>query len=432
MFLSLAAAGTNAHAVIPPPDGGYPGFTTAEGTKALQNLTTGAANTGVGWYSLFTTSSGSYNTGVGAGTLALNTGDQNTATGTAAMLLNTSGAANTATGAFALFSNTANGGNTATGARALFSNTGSYNMANGSYALESNTTGSGNVANGSQTLRENNTGSNNTASGFLALYHNTADGNTASGYGALSANTTGQNNTANGIRALEVNTTGNANLAEGVFALFRNTSGSQNTAIGAAALANNTTGVRNVALGDNAGVGVTTANNVIAIGVAGENVDNTCYIDNIFGVISTAGTGVFVNSEGKLGTGTSSRRFKDGIKPMDQTSEVILALKPVTFSYKKEIDPAGRSQFGLVAEEVEKVSADLVVRDKEGKPYSVRYDQVNAMLLNEFLKEHRTVLELKEQIAALIATVKEQSVQIQKVSAELETSKNARQVAQVR
>src|SRR5205823_2081595 len=104
-------------------------------------------------------------------------------------------------------------------------------------------------------------------------------------------------------------------------------------------------------------------------------------------------TAVFVNSAGKLGTTTSSRRFKDDIKPMDQASEAILALKPVTFRYKQQIDPKGVPQFGLVAEEVEKVNPDLVVRDKEGKPYSVRYDQVNAMLLNEFLKEHRAFIE---------------------------------------
>jgi Chaperone of endosialidase len=145
------------------------------------------------------------------------------------------------------------------------------------------------------------------------------------------------------------------------------------------------------------------------------------------------------DGNGKLGTLTSSARFKDEIKPMGETSEALFSLKPVTFRYKKEIDSKGIPQFGLVAEEVEKVNRDLVVRDKEGKPYSVRYDQVNAMLLNEFLKEHRKIEDLKndfqaavaqqrKEIAALVAMVKEQASQIQKVSAQLEASKPAPQV----
>ena len=137
---------------------------------------------------------------------------------------------------------------------------------------------------------------------------------------------------------------------------------------------------------------------------------------------------MFINSNGKLGTSTSSRRFKEEIKPMERTSEALFALKPVTFRYKNEIDPAGTPQFGLVAEEVEKVNRDLVVRDQEGKPYTVRYDAVNAMLLNEFLKEHRTVQELKQEIAALAATVKEQSAQIQKMSARINASEPAPQI----
>jgi hypothetical protein len=167
---------------------------------------------------------------------------------------------------------------------------------------------------------------------------------------------------------------------------------------------------------------VTTANHVICIGanVQGENVSNTCYIGNIFGVTSSGGAGVFVNAGGKLGTASSSRRFKTEIKSMEQASEMLYALKPVTFRYSKEIDSTGIRQLGLVAEDVEEVNPDLIVRDKDGKAYSVRYDQVNAMLLNEFLKEHRTVMELKKEIAALAETVKDQTVQIQKVCAHLE------------
>ena len=200
------------------------------------------------------------------------------------------------------------------------------------------------------------------------------------------------------------------------------------------ALSDNTTGSGNVAIGDSAGQDVMTANNVICIGtgVAGADVSNSCYIGNIFGQTSSSGAAVFINSAGKLGTIMSSQRFKEDIKPMDHASEALFALKPVTFRYKKEIDAAGTSQFGLMAEEVEKVNRDLVVRDKEGKPYSVRYDQVNAMLLNEFLKEHRkneeqekTIAELKSGMTALAATVKEQAAQIQKVSVQLELSKAA-------
>jgi hypothetical protein len=226
-------------------------------------------------------------------------------------------------------------------------------------------------------------------------------------------NTTGSTNTATGNGALFSNDNGDDNTANGASALVANISGSGNTAIGSQALFFNTTGSGNIALGESAGDGVSTADNVIAIGAGGENVSDTCYIGNIFGVTSASGTAVFINSLGKLGTTTSSRRFKEGIKPMARTSEALFGLKPVTFNYKKEIDPAGISQFGLVAEEVEKVNPDLVVRDKEGKPYSVRYDQVNAMLLNEFLKEHRKVEKLEATVADLAAELRNVSAQVQ-------------------
>jgi hypothetical protein len=142
---------------------------------------------------------------------------------------------------------------------------------------------------------------------------------------------------------------------------------------------------------------------------------------------------VFVNSDGKLGTTVSSRRLKDDIKPMDKTSEAILALKPVTFRYKKDCDPTGIAQFGLVAEDVEKVNPDLVVRDKDGKPYSVRYDQVNAMLLNEFLKEHRKVEELKKNFESKLAEqqnqIKALSSTLERVSARIELSRPATKLA---
>jgi Chaperone of endosialidase len=381
-LLCLSATGPKAQAVVPPPDGGYPNFTTAEGQDALFSLTTGAANTAVGWRALFSDTEGSFNTATGAAALLFNTADDNTAFGAAALLFNTTGMDNTAVGAAALSNNTIGQDNTATGAFALLLNT---------------------------------TGSFNTATGFDALF----------------SNITGQSNTAYGFGALDFNTVGDSNTAIGTSALQGNTEGDNNTGVGLLALSQNTTGNNNTVLGSNAGFNITTADNVICIGanLDGDNVSNTCYIGNIFGVTSVNGIGVLVNSDGKLGTTTSSRRFKEAIKPMDQLSEALFALKPVSFHYKKEIDPAGTSQLGLVAEDVEKVNPDLVVRDKEGKPYSVRYDQVNAMLLNEFLKEHRKVEKLEAALKAVTEQLNEQAAQIQKVSGQIEMSKSAKRFA---
>ena len=253
----------------------------------------------------------------------------------------------------------------------------------------------GNTAEGQNALLSLTTGAFNTAVGFLSLRSNTTGQlNTAIGAGTLLANTADQN-TATGALALLSNTIGVENTACGANALLSSTTGGGNTALGALALSNNTTGITNTAVGFNAGFNITTADNVIVIGtnVGGQNVDHSCFIGEIFGETSSNGTAVFIDSNGRLGTVTSSRRFKEEIKPMERASEALFALKPVTFRYKKEIDPTRTSQFGPVAEDVEKVNPDLVVSDKEGKAYSVRYDQVNAMLLNEFLKEHRKVEE---------------------------------------
>jgi len=248
-------------------------------------------------------------------------------------------------------------------------------------------------------------------------------------------NTTGQNNTAIGVDAAVNNDTGNGNTGIGFEVLDSNDTGSDNTAIGALALAQNTGGSDNIAVGLSAGDQITTASHVICIGAAGANVDNGCYIGHIFGGTVPGGATVIVDSNGHLGTVVSSQRFKDQIKPMDEASEALFSLKPVSFRYNKEIDPTGTSQLGLVAEDVDKVNPDLVVRDKEGKPYSVRYEQVNAMLLNEFLKEHRTVqeqgatiAELKKEITVLATTVREQSAQIQKVSARVEMTERSAEV----
>jgi hypothetical protein len=371
MFLCLVVIEPKAQAVNPPPDGGYSGGNTAEGQSALLSLTTGTYNTAIGIFSLLSLTEGNLCTGAGAGTLLSNTADENTATGAGALLSNTIGENNTANGTFALFTNIEGSSNTATGDSALFSNT---------------------------------TGSFNTASGQAALF---------------------------------INTTGNANTAIGASALLSNTTGSGNTVIGDLALEHNTTGSSNVALGFFAGINQTTGSDNIYIGfnmgTAGES--DACYIASIFGQTSSAGIPVLINSNNKLGTTTSSKRFKEDIKAMGAVSEALFSLKPVTFHYKKEIDPAVTSQLGLVAEDVEKVNPNLVVRDKEGKPYSVRYDQVNAMLLNEFLKEHRAfveeqrkVEEQQKEIDVLKAELKEQRSLIQKVSDKVESKRSAPQV----
>src|SRR6266550_1972578 len=273
----------------------------------------------------------------------------------------------------------------------------------------------------------------NTAEGTNALFSlTTGANNTAIGSYALFNNTTGLQNTANGANALYFNTIGERNMANGYFALGENTTGSDNTANGEAALLRNTTGSNNIGLGDDAGEALTTGSNNIDIGNPGVTAESNTirvgeegkqtgtFIAGIHGETVT-GSALFINSAGRLGTAPSSQRFKDNITPMDKLSEGLFALEPVAFHYKKELDPVGGSQFGLVAEQVVKVNPDLVVRDKEGKPYGVRYDQVNAMLLNEFLKEHREVQELKKEVAALTAG-------LQKVSAQLEASKPAPQV----
>src|SRR5580704_2716161 len=330
------------------------------------------------------------------------------------------------------------GANTAEGGSgALFSlTTGTNNTAIGSQSLFSLTTGVQNTAVGAQALKSN-TAVQNTADGFQALALNTTGfGNTATGWRALVANTTGLHNTADGFSALLRNTMGSHNTASGDDALSANTTGSFNTVDGAHSLLVNSTGSGNTVLGFGAGNSVTTANNVICIGanVAGANVTNSCFIGNIFGADATGGDPVFITSNGKLGTinPPSSARFKEEIKPMSKASEAILALKPVTFRYKKEFDPNGVPQFGLVAEEVERVSPDLVKRDRDGKLQTVRYDAINAMLLNEFLKEHRKVEELQanaaeqqKEIKALATIVKEQAARLEKVTAQLETSRIA-------
>ena len=367
----------NTQAVLPPPDGGYPGGNTAEGQNALRSTTSGGYNAAVGYFSLFANTTGSFNTAVGAGALDLNTGDNNTATGAAALLLNTTGANNTATGVDALV--------------------------------------------------HNGTGSHNTANGAFALF----------------ANTTASFNAAAGDNALFSNTIGTENTAHGAFAMSANTEGSFNTAIGVGALSSNTTGAANTAIGEGAGIDITGDGNVcigeLVIGAAGLN--DTTWIRNINttaqGFISGTNNYVTVRmNDGRLGfssfgftTAVSSRRYKEDIKPMDKASEALLALKPVTFRLKGELDPNHRPQWGLIAEEVEKVNPDLVDRNNKGEVESVRYDMVNAMLLNEFLKEHRKVEQLTKDFESKLAEQQKQiealTATVRKVSTQLRVSKTA-------
>ena len=264
-----------------------------------------------------------------------------------------------------------------TGLSALQSNaTGSFDTANGLQALLSNTTGAANTATGSQALSADKTGGNNTATGFTAL----------------PSNTNGNDNTADSFEALLSNTTGSDNTAVGIDALINNTSGKSNIALSSNAGQNLTTGSNNIIVGANV-LGNATDANVIRIGKQGTQ--KSTFVAGIFGT-AMSGSTVVVNSTGKLGVVTSSSRFKEQIKPMDRSSEAILKLKPVSFRYKEEVGPDAIPQFGLVAEEVKKVAPDLVTYDDEGKPFTVRYEAVNAMLLNEFLKEHQKLEEQRQ------------------------------------
>jgi hypothetical protein len=524
-FLCIAWL-TKSHAVLPPPDGGYPNFNTAEGDKALFNLTTGIGNTAVGWFSLESNTDGTFNTAVGAGTLLFNVGNQsagdgvsNTAVGTAALLFNTSGSSNTAVGSTALLNNIIALNNTAVGASALSNNdssangTADSNTAVGALALSLNVNGQSNTAVGDSALQNNDSSGNasangNTAVGSSALLENinapgntaigdsalrtndltgngTASGNTAVGNAALLSNTNAAGNTAvgenallntdssgtangslntgMGVRALENNVNGIANSVFGSEAGF-NITGNGNTAVGflnPAVGLGITTGNDNVAIGGNAGAGITAGNlNVCVGGSAGDSTltfNNNiyighdvnppgpgtesstiriggvgfgiaaCFIQGIVGAPNFADTVKIDPATGQLGDQPSSARFKKDIDSMGNTSEAIFSLRPVTFHYKN--DTTNAPQFGLIAEEVAKIDPALIGVDKEGKPYCVQYDKINAMLLNEFLKAHGKIEQQQKQIDALKAELNEQRALIQKVSAQIETSASAVQVA---
>jgi hypothetical protein len=380
---------------------------TKTGVSALASITTGDENTADGFSALQLT----------------NTGGKNTAVGSISLQKNTSGSTNTAVGYAALAANTGANGNTALGTQALNKNTnGAQNTATGVNAMFANTKGQFNTANGHSALSRNTTGTNNTALGYQALFSNTtASQNTAVGFGALANNTTGSPNVAVGAGALMSNATGTQNTAVGPNALV-NSTGNFNTALGANAGTDPGIGSNNIYIGDPGFPGDT---NVISIGgIAASGTDYTAtFIGGIYGASVNSGTAlpVYVDTDGHLGTATtSSARFKEAIKPMDGASEAILALQPVTFRYKHELDPNSIPQFGLVAEQVEKVNPDLVIRDGEGKIISVRYEAVNAMLLNEFLKEHQKVEELTAIVAKQQAANVQQQKQIEALAAGLQ------------
>ena len=398
LALGSFALSSIAQAVVPAPDGGYAGGNTAEGQNALLGLTSGTFNTAVGWFALRSATTGQFNTALGAGALLANTGDQNTATGAGALLSDTTGFDNTANGAFALFSNTV----------------GNNNTANGRFALLNNTTGAGNTANGTDALRDNTTGSGNTANGEFALI----------------TNIDGSSNTAIGANALERNQTGASNTAVGDRSLL-NTTGGANTAVGAGAGQNVNEGSFNVYIG----TGVD--------GVAGE-IGHT-YIANIASTQQNLSAVTVDLATGLLGHEFSSRRYKEDIKPMDNASELLYQLQPVTYRYKKDIDPRQHLDYGLIAEEVAKVDPKLASRDGKGQIESVRYTAINVMLLNEFFKEHRKVQEqahairdqkaqireLKNEMETVVACLKEQDSKIQKVSAQVEIGKSAAKLVAV-
>jgi len=367
---------------------------TATGTGALANVTSGADNTADGYFALNQTT-----TGIG-----------NTATGSQALSSNTTGNGNTAHGYSALFNNTADG-NTAIGAVTLgFNTTGANNTATGASALVFNTTGGNNTASGATALSSNTTGANNTASGYQALFSNTiGKSNTASGVNALYANTTGIGNTANGLAALSSNITGVYNTASGFNALSANSKGRYNVGVGANALAA-INGNNNIALGANAGKNTTAGNSNIYIGHIGINgiesrvmrigkAQTKTFIAGIAGN-ALSGATVVVRSNGQLGVVAS--RYKQDIKPIggaaDSMAERLKRLRPISYRYTTE---PNATHYGLIAEEVEKVMPELVVRDGKNRPESVQYIELVPLLLNEVQRQRQIIRRQAETVGIL-------------------------------
>jgi hypothetical protein len=396
------------------PDPGCPGANLAEGYLSLQSLTTGVYNTGIGTYSLLSLTDASLNTGVGAGALFSNTERENTAVGAGALFSSTTGHDNGAVGAFALFTN----------------DTGNFNNAVGHSALQSNVDGSQNNVMGDAAMFDNMSGSRNTAVGDDALFNCVAgNSNVAIGDEAgtsivgdhnicIGANTNGAAGDNNTIRIGD-------NLPSGGIGVLDGGALANFVLIG--------TGL------NTGGISVSTligfGNVSIGTGLQTTTGASTCNIGGIFNQTPPAGShAVMVGPNNQLADATlSSRRFKKDIAPIDKISEGILALRPVTFHWKT--DNTNEPEFGLVAEEVAEVNLDWITRNPQGEISGVRYETIPILLLNEFLKEHKKVeeqqaniAELKSTVGVLTAQLKEQAAQIQKVSAQLETSKPAPQV----
>ncbi len=379
LLLALVAGATAALAVTPPPDGGYPNDNTAEGEDALFSLTTGALNVAVG---------------------------------TDALYRNTTGGANVALGVESLKANT----------------TGHDNLAAGYQSLYSNTSGFTNIAMGTQALYYNQNGIDNLAIGYAAMVGNTnGSANIGIGYEALFLNKSGSFNVGVGLSALYNNFTGNNNVAVGVQALCQLNGGKNNIALGTLAGESLISGDHNIIIGHD-GVGVESG----AIRIGMEGTQTKTYIAGILHSGLADGVAVGISATGQLGVRPGAARFQERVAPMGGASEELHALRPVTFRYGKAIDATGARQFGLVAEEVAKVDPTLVTCDEKGEPYAVRSEAVNAMLLNEFLKEHQKVGAQEKEIAALKATVsklaaavEKQSEQLQKVSAQVQTKQGA-------
>ena len=402
-------------------------YNTAHGWYTLSANATGTDNTANGAYALFSNTTGWRNTAVGAWSLQANTtGSANIAVGDAALLRNTSGAWNVAVGDGTLVDNTTGWSNTAVGGDGLSANTtGLENTAMGAAALESNTTGSGNVAVGAGALSYRTDASYqlqgaNTAVGYYALGYTGAEWGTGSG---------GDGNTAMGDRAMEYNVDGSFNCAFGLLALSADngeTDGSGNTAIGNRAGYGLRTGVGNVYIGEQERA-------------RDPNENYHTYIHNINTTSVSGGAADTVTIDlntGLLGHLTSSRRHKEDIKAMDSTSELLYRLRPVTYRYKKEIDRDQALDYGLIAEEVAEIDPNLALRNAKGEIESVRYNAINVMLLNEFLKEHKAFVEeqakvkkLEAGLTDLLATVKEQATQIEKVSAQIQSRRPIQSLA---
>jgi hypothetical protein len=396
-----------AFALEPPPGGGYPNDVTALGNDALSNDSPGADNTGLGFAALENITSGSENTAVGSNSLSNSTtAKSNVAIGFGSLLGNTTGGFNVAAGYSALDAN----------------KTGGYNVAIGEEALQARASGGDNVAVGPGAMALGTSGDYNTAIGSTAMAFSNGNDNVAVGDGALNA-ASGSQNIGIGQQA-GLNASGNNNIVIGQYAGQSVTSGASNILLGQSAGHNIATGSNNIQI---ASQGSKKDSGVIRIG--DPSTQKQTFIAGIHGTTVTKGVTVMIDSKGQLGVATSSARFKDDIQPMKDASEVLLSLQPVTFRYKKELDSLGTPQFGLVAEQVAKVDPDLVTRDDSGQPYTVRYEAVNTMLLNEFLKEHRKVDEQSHRAAIQNARVESLEAKVAKLERMVE-GMNARQTAE--